>query len=328
MERPEYRLQINGASRLQRERGEVRCNVKERNRRSVLYGAPNSEPSKWVTSALRDLRGKPIVIASHPRSGTHVTLDLFRKQFSECQTWKYWGEYTNRLYVSLEALFLPSSRAPISECKAIAVLKRVKRPLIKTHILPEEVPIGPFGTRGVLGAYWLDFLKLHTQLCYVYRDGRNVMCSYHLYSKMHDLEARCSLGDFIRQDDRGMSRVKRWAHHVRSWLRLPNVYPVQFEHMMNEPLEAIQEIARHFRLTPLLRKPLLPAKFQNVWHARFTRAFGVRPECTAILGRPRGHTLERWQAAFTSADREFFHQEAGDLLIHLGYEDSDAWVNV
>ena len=47
--------------------------------------------------------GKPILIASHPRSGTHLTIDLLRKQFQECQSYKRLGEPFDRLYLALEA---------------------------------------------------------------------------------------------------------------------------------------------------------------------------------------------------------------------------------
>ncbi len=42
--------------------------------------------------------GKPILIASHPRSGTHLTIDLLRKQFLECQSSKRLGEPLDKIY--------------------------------------------------------------------------------------------------------------------------------------------------------------------------------------------------------------------------------------
>jgi hypothetical protein len=41
---------------------------------------------------------------------------------------------------------------------------------------------------------------------------------------------------------------------------------------------------------------------------------------------PPTERLERWREAFTPEDRAFFHAEAGDLLLALGYETSDRWV--
>jgi hypothetical protein len=48
----------------------------------------------------------------------------------------------------------------------------------------------------------------------------------------------------------------------------------------------------------------------------------MRPESTAIINGGR----QDWHECFTPEDRAFFHREAGDLLVELGYESSDAWV--
>ena len=58
--------------------------------------------------------GKPVVVASHPRSGTHLTLDLLRKQFPACASYKLPAQPLDRLYFALEALSAPPQRS-ISE---------------------------------------------------------------------------------------------------------------------------------------------------------------------------------------------------------------------
>lgn len=61
--------------------------------------------------------GKPIIVASHPRSGTHLTMDLLRKQFPACVTYKLPTQPLDRLYLALEALSA-SPKQSISEAKA------------------------------------------------------------------------------------------------------------------------------------------------------------------------------------------------------------------
>jgi hypothetical protein len=78
---------------------------------------------------------KPVVIASHPRSGTHLTIDLIRKQFYEYQSWKYPGESTQNLYLDLGRL-LPKHKRRIDSSKAVKLLQRSERPIIKTYSLP------------------------------------------------------------------------------------------------------------------------------------------------------------------------------------------------
>ena len=79
--------------------------------------------------------GKPILIVSHPRSETHLTIDFFRKQFAECKSWKKRGEPLDRLYFALES-FAPINK-PLSENIALNILSRPERPIIKTHCDPQ-----------------------------------------------------------------------------------------------------------------------------------------------------------------------------------------------
>lgn len=58
---------------------------------------------------------------------------------------------------------------------------------------------------------------------------------------------------------------------------------------------------------------------------RWARMIESQPESTAILGNYHQKS-QKWRQIFTQSDREFFHKEAGDLLIKLGYEESDNWV--
>lgn len=64
-----------------------------------------SKGCEWFFESLGNLPAKPIVIASHRRSGTHLLIDLFRRQFRECRSWKLPGERNDRLYVNLDMVF-------------------------------------------------------------------------------------------------------------------------------------------------------------------------------------------------------------------------------
>ena len=129
-----------------------------------------------VVRSLAALECLPIVVCAHQRSGTHLTIDLLRRQFEECRSWKWWGENNSRLYLSLDALFDPGVRW-VNERKAIALLRRCERPLIKTHLL--EPPAS-----GV-AELWRAWLAEHSTTVYVYRDGRDVLCSQRLLSPYH-----------------------------------------------------------------------------------------------------------------------------------------------
>lgn len=260
--------------------------------------------------------GKPIIIASHPRSGTHLTIDLLRKQFTECHSWKKRGEPLDRLYFALEAF---SPKNPLDETTALNILQRPERPIIKTHANPE---LSYLNKNKPNWATWLQ----NADTLYILRDGRAVMPSLHLFMQSYNPSTRCSLSEFIRQKQGGVSRVGAWTKHVQSWLDKPNVTPIHFEDIVKKTGPTLDVIGQAIDLTPLHRTPLLPSRIKNLWHGRWIRLTQTQPESSAIIGFYKGQQVQKWQTAFTQSDREFFHQEAGELLIQLGYENSDAWV--
>lgn len=265
--------------------------------------------------------GKPIVIATHPRSGTHLTIDLFRKQFRECQSKLHFGETIHHSYLNLDCIAQHHS-PHFSQKKAIEILARAKRPLIKTHSLPQ------FRELGSENQDFVEKLLEKADTYYVVRDGREVLCSGHLWMQQFDPSTRCTLSEFLRQKSGDMSRPKIWANHVHSWLQQPDVNLLRFEQSVTKTSETLAQIGKDLGIEPLYVEPLLPqrrlygSKIED-YLLRLMRRF----ESTAIVGRYRNQQPKKWQQAFTEEDRIFFHQEAGEVLIDLGYEVSDIWIN-
>lgn len=251
---------------------------------------------------------RPVVVASHERSGTHLLIDLLRKQFAACATRKRWGEPMDRLYCSVDAL----SHGTLDAATAKDVLRRAPRPVIKTHGWPDFFVPG----HDFLPDDWQAWLRDRADVLYMARDGRAVMCSYYLYMQYRP-EARVPLSAFLRQQHSGMSRVKRWARHVQAWQAAPEAHVVTFERLLRHTSEALSDLEAHLGLEARRTQPLLPARLTSVWHSRFNRLFATQPESTAIVS---GEDRLRWREAFSPADCAFFHEEAGDVLIDLGYE--------
>ena len=77
-----------------------------------------------VNLKLRKL-GKPITIISHPRSGTHLTIDLIRRQFISCQARKKLWEHYHKVYLSIEVFFESRVNKRLSEIEALDVVSRL-----------------------------------------------------------------------------------------------------------------------------------------------------------------------------------------------------------
>ena len=276
-------------------------------------------------ASLQRLSARPIVVASHPRSGTHLMIDLLRKQFAECRSWKFPGERLDRLYCNLDIMHWDP--APVPWSTAVRILGRTSRPVVKTHAWPDWQWWFFKDHSGELGTAWKNWLDRNAEFMYVYRDGRAVMCSYYLFCRGCDPDVRnMGLSTFMRQSHEGRSRVAAWADHVRAWMGRERVRSYRFEDVTRRTDELLQTLARDMDLTRTYRQPMLPRPLRRLTHSRLQRLFGVRPESSAVLGDQKGPAKLRWQEQFTLDDRRFFHEESEGLLVELGYEANDEWV--
>ena len=107
----------------------------------------------------------------------------------------------------------------------------------------------------------------------------------------------------------------------------PNIHLLKFEDLIRNPQHTLDHLSKLLNLTPRYLEPLLPRSPKNIWQGRWARLTQWRPESTAIISYCGGQKTQKWKEAFIESDRAFFHKEAGDLLLKLGYIESGAWVN-
>lgn len=262
---------------------------------------------------------KCIFVASFPRSGTHLTIDFLRKQFKECQAKTSFWESRHRTYLTLGHLSETNANF-VNHDKALKILRKAEVPIIKTHESPG------FEELGEENEDFINQLKQKAVFFYVVRDARQVLVSLYFGLKGHSLEFDCSFSCFLRQENKGLSWPKRWANHVRIWTTQPRATLVRYEDIILNPLNCIQKWADILDLAPQFKEPLLPAKFcpENRWQDylfRLTRKI----ESTAIDSKFSSQK-QSWKDLMSWEDRFFFHQEAGDMLIKLGYEQDDSWI--
>ena len=281
-----------------------------------------------TASVLRELESKgsrPIVVASHPRSGTHLCIDLLRLNFEPCRSRKAWFERADRLYFSLDAF----GRADQSFDAHLAkrILGRTARPIVKTHSLSD------LSTGGLQRSPWrirpelADWFRSNASIVYTYRDGREVLRSLYYFMQSFEPVARVPFSQFIRQEIRGMSRARVWAEHTRTWLAHPKALCLSMDQIRRDCAQTLDTIARSLDLPPLRHVPKVPSRCNSDIVSRAWRRILPEPGSTAIVAYRKNECFGHWRDAFSDpADREFFHREAGDLLIALGYEKSDRWV--
>lgn len=263
---------------------------------------------------------RPIIIASHQRSGTHLTIDLIRRHFPLTNPRLRPLETLHHLYVDLDS-FNPGHHNPMTVETALRLLIRVPRPIIKTHTLPSELLCKPEFRDIVHRIYE------RAQTVNVVRDGRNVMLSLHRFEKPWNPAARVPFPDFIRTLYEGLVRPAYWNHHVSQWQRVHDCLTLRFKDIIKSPLDAIHQLGAFLGMTPVLRDPILPPNMRNRYEGWLRRLVG-NTETTTIPGeRPAPDEPRTWKEAFTPEDCAFFRDHAGDRLIELNYESDHAWAN-
>ena len=243
----------------------------------------------------------PVVVASHPRSGTHLLIDVLRHQFEACRSWKWWGERLDRLYCNIDELNARDQLLSLDTAQTI--LERVPRPIIKTHAWPGFSQMFMEKHNALLPASWTSWVETSATFLYVYRDVHDVMSSYYIFRKQFDDATPDQLGTFIRQHDpiASCNRIQRWAEHLSAWSRTPDVHEFRFESLLDDPEANIKRLSRVLEMEPDWRRPLLPRPFSSIWDSRRARLFSRYPESTSIIGP----TSIDWRIHLDDADRSF-----------------------
>lgn len=86
------------------------------------------------TNVLSQLN-RPVIVASHPRSGTHLTLDLIRRQFPACEKTKSFFSMRELPYINLDEILCVDKKFSDSELR---YLNRSTVPL-KKHIVCQSL---------------------------------------------------------------------------------------------------------------------------------------------------------------------------------------------
>ena len=276
----------------------------------------------WAIRELERMGCRPIVVASHPRSGSHLCIDTLRLNFPACASRKRWLEPADRLYLDMDGF---ARRHPQSDPRLLVrILGGAQRPIIKTHALPDCT--GFFhDDRTETMMEFMAWLRERATWIYAYRDGRDALCSLQHFLRPPASEPPVSIAEFIRQRTRGMSRVKQWASHVQAWIDDARVYCISMEELLRRTSEVLPGVAEKLG-TPLKRGgALLPERASANWFCRVRRRVIRQPQSTAIDSLAGSGRPVAWREAFTAADRRFVEDESEALLIKLGYEESSDW---
>lgn len=251
---------------------------------------------------------RTIIVASFRRSGTHLTLDALRRNFPQCRGWKFPGEGLDRLYVNLDAVDDKAHHDYLSSSRAMGILKRTKRPLLKTHNIESFRKLTDI-------AVYQDY-----DVIYVARHPFAVLRSLHRYCAGLDPETPANISDFLRgYSIDGLRPPEAWDRHVRAFYSSSfQPFTLQYENLVNSPEQALKSVADHFGLETGDICGIVPRPHASIRRSRLSRILHVSPEATTVLPRSPSAS-SALQSNLSAADRAFVISECSTAMEVCGY---------
>jgi len=244
--------------------------------------------------------GRAIVVASHPRSGTHLVIDLLRRQFPACEPARGHLSAGGDPYWNLDELL--SSSAPGID-REIERLCQVARPLLKTHRRPDFFANCQY-TSPVLSEReaFARMLMSRAATIFVHRNVVDVMIS--LYA-MVDPQRTVPFERFIREVRGPLSRLGWWARHLAEWRQAERTLLVSYEELLHDPARELGRIAAFLGEMPVGRAPILPGRPASTWVERTKRLLRMRRESTAL----GSHKVRSDRPVLSERDMAFIGEE-------------------
>ncbi len=263
---------------------------------------------------------KPIMVASHPRSGTHLVLDVLRRQFPTARSSRMFGKPLDHLYLNIERL--TSDVRPFSDDLAVKILSAVPNPLIKTHYLADFSETWVAEETRELADKWRKTVA-NAHMLYVHRDPRDVMVSYKQFlSTHHPGVAEMTLGQFVQHAhwNGRDTMLEWWVRHVEGWLALPAIMSIGYRELISDPRTTLRAIGAHIGREPDMREPFLPKKVSSINQSRLGRLLSRTPASTAIIADSKRFPAQDWNTASTPDDARYMREIAGAVMERLGYD--------
>jgi hypothetical protein len=241
-----------------------------------------------------------IIVASHPRSGTHLVIDLLRRQFPNCEPSRS-QFFLGDPYWNFDEIVSTSGGA--TERK-IARMGDVGRPVLKTHRRPDYFANCQF-TNSILPERtgFAREVMMRAARIYVYRSALAVMKS--LYA-MGCRTGEVPFSSFIREVRGPWSRVGWWAAHLSEWRRTEGTLLISYEELVRDPASAVGQIAKFIGETPLMRLPVLPRSPVSPYLERLRKLLPMRRESTALMT----YGKQAPRIRLSPEDLEFMREEA------------------
>lgn len=256
-----------------------------------------------------------VIVISHRRSGTHLTIDTIVNNF------QLYGENPPISTLTLDHL----SEHVAQKKTSLDVLSETlaqKPCVLKSHAHSE---LSHFFIGDSALHEFIEDLFASSKVIYVYRDGRDVLVSLYYYNQLFDKSIRnMSFHQFIRMPNTfdnqtypgDMNRASYWQYHVASWLSRPNLLYLSFQDILQQYETTIHRIADFIHQPVAAIKDVRRTKSKKETPlGKLISRFGGRsrqsPKYSSV-GFRKGKSGD-WRDHFSEDDLAFFEQQAGEI---------------
>lgn len=252
---------------------------------------------------------RPVLVASHPRSGTHLAMDVMLRQFASCQNWRLYGLPVDHLYLNIERLGAKTRR--FSDKHARQIINRPRRALLKTHYCAEFTSSWVQDESNPIEDRWRNLVT-----------GAHVMASYHQFLSAIDPSVSGSdLMSFMQTLHwvHSTDRLGWWQMHVHSWSTRPNVRLLRYEDLVKEIFVVIEKMSLMLEEMALNKTPMLPPRVTSVFQTRVDRLLRLSPQSTAIVDDRHQFPAMDWGKILSNLQREEVSMRLESELKIFGY---------
>lgn len=262
---------------------------------------------------------KKIIVASHRRSGTHLTIDAIANNF------RTYSKTPSISSVTLDHL----SAINQWELTPVELKSRIENvpSILKTHShgIVHDFFIGDMNLKGFIQQIFDE-----AKIIYVHRDGRDVMVSlYHYERNFNQVAKEQSFTEYLRASNsfdvptyqNEMDRVEYWRFHINSWIKKENILVVSYDDLQNEYAASLQKIAAFIEepleqdIRDVRRRANGNYYISKIKRRLLKQAGNVR---YSSVGFRKGVSGD-WKEHFSEEDLSFFAEKGGELNRRLGY---------
>jgi len=250
---------------------------------------------------------KNVLVVSHRRSGTHLTIDAIRNNF---HVFSNGGEVAD---LTLDNYTERKNKGDFSKLRQLALKVSDKSCVYKAHT-NVNVELY-FGRSFDVEDGFIKKLFDSSKIIYVYRDGRDVMTSlYHYQKQFSETVKQQSFSEFLRginTTDRysyndELSRVGYWAHHVSNWLERREILPLCFDDIKVNFRESLSRISSYIDVEP--NSNIIDVTMEKSEQGIVRDKSALRSSVSFRKG-----ISGDWKNEFTSDDLDYFYSEVSKV---------------